>query len=122
MKGRLLRIENWENLAQNAKFQPALMADLCPITLRNLERFFRDNFNTTPARYARELRCRLARQLISQGWSNKAVVEELGFGNAAHLCHEFKKIYGVSPQNFAPVYGGNVVIRLPQSANWKRAS
>jgi AraC-like DNA-binding protein len=105
MSGRLLRIENWEKLTRDAKFQPALMAALCPTSLRSLERFFASQFNQTPGEWVRELRCRLARQLIAAGWSNKAVAAELGFADESHFCHQFKRVYSASPQTFAPLYG-----------------
>ena len=101
---RLAHILNWEKLAKEAKFHPATMAALCPISLRQLERFFIERFKQTPLEWARQLRCRLACQLITQGWSNKAVVAELGFANESHLCHEFRRFYAAPPQTFAPLY------------------
>ncbi len=59
-------------------------------------------FGMPPGRWIRELRCRLVRDYISQGWSDKAVVWELKFSNSAHLCHEFKRVFHVPPQRFAP--------------------
>ena len=104
MSVRLLRILDWEVLAKQAHFQPAAMAALCPISLRQMERFFERRFKQTPSRWMRELKCRMARRLISCGWSNKAVAAELNFANESHLCHEFKRMYGTSPQTFAPNY------------------
>ena len=104
MSGRLLRIQNWEKLAHDAGFQPGTMAALCPISLRQLRRFFKEQFDRTPTEWARELRCRKARTLVAKGWSNKAIVAELGFADESHFCHEFKRVYGFSPQNYAPVY------------------
>ena len=105
---RLVRIEDWEQLAREARFQPSIIAALCPISLRQLERFFATRFNTTPRSWAKALKCRLARQLIAQGWSNKAVAGEVGFANESHLCHEFKRFYGAPPQTFAPLYGARM--------------
>ncbi len=96
-------------LAKDAKFRPGVMAALCPISMRQLERFFAKHFNKAPRAWTRELQLDMALRLISQGWSNKAVVEELGFANESHFCHEFKKFYGASPQSFAPVYGNQPV-------------
>jgi len=104
VRKRLLKIHDWEKLAREAAFHPGTMAALCPISLRQLERFFVEHFNETPARWARRLKCRLACELIGRGWSNKAVVVELAFGNESHLCHEFKRLFGVTPQSFAPLY------------------
>src|SRR6266404_1861201 len=100
MSALLSNIQNWEKLAQEAAFQPAVMAALCPVSLRQMQRFFAERFEKTPREWARELRCRLARQLITQGWSSKAVAADLGFVDASHLCREFKRVYGVSPQTF----------------------
>ena len=107
MNAPLLKNQDWENLARQAKFQPGMMAALCSVSLRQLQRFFAEVFQQTPREWARERRCRIARQLVSEGWFNRAVAEELGYGNESHLCHEFKRFYGVPPQAFAPLYGGN---------------
>ncbi len=111
MSARLSRIIDWEDLAKQAQFEPAVMAALCPISLRQLERFFEKEFKQTPTTWARELKCRIARHLISLGWSNKAVVAELNFANQSHLCHEFKRLYGRSPQAFSPLYGSQRRVR-----------
>ncbi|HWX20690.1 MAG TPA: helix-turn-helix domain-containing protein [Candidatus Binatia bacterium] len=101
-EGRLLQIQDWEQLAREAVFQPAIMAALCPISLRQMERFFLQHFDQTPSEWVRGLRCRLARQFISEGWSSKAVILELGFVDGSHLGREFRRFYGVPPQTFAP--------------------
>jgi len=100
MTGRLLKVENWEHLAIKCDFRPATVASSCRVSLRTLERFFAQQFKKTPTEWSRELRCRVAVQLIIKGYSNKAVVAELKFANEAHLCHLFKKVYGVPPQSF----------------------
>src|SRR6266852_2703848 len=110
MSGRLLRIEKWETLAREADFQPAKMAALCPVSLRQLERFFALRFGKTPGEWSRELKCRQALKLITKGYSNKAVVAELKFANGSHFCHEFKRVYGASPQSFNSG-GQNVAFR-----------
>src|SRR5258707_3078248 len=115
MSARLLTIRTWEELAREANFQPNLMAAMCPISLRQLQRHFTKRFSKTPGEWARELRCRLARQLIAEGMSNRAVVMELGYGNESQLCHQFKRVFGVSPQNFAPMYRARPSIALGQA-------
>src|SRR6266481_3806786 len=102
MSGRLLRIEKWEILARQADFQPARMAALCSISLRQLERFFALRFGKTPGEWSRELKCRQALKLITEGYTSKAVAAELKFASASHFCHEFKRFYGASPQSFLP--------------------
>jgi AraC-like DNA-binding protein len=43
-----------------------------------------------------------------QGYSSKAAAAELYYASDAHFCRDFKKVFGVSPQSFAP--GG---VRFP---------
>jgi AraC-like DNA-binding protein len=78
------------------------MAVLCEISERQLQRIFRKSFNCTPRLWIRNLQCRLARELIAQGYSTKAAAAELNFATEAHFCREFKKAFGASPQCFAP--------------------
>jgi AraC-like DNA-binding protein len=83
------------------------MALLCSISERHLEWMFKKHLKRTPRRWLRELQCRLARDLIAQGYSSKEAAAELGFATPAHFCREFKKIFGVSPQWFAPNQTGS---------------
>lgn len=95
-------LEKWTKLARKARFQPSALAGLCSVSLRQMERFFAWHFRKTPSRWLRECRCRLARQLISKGFSSRTVIGQLNFVDHSHLCHEFEKIYGATPQSFAP--------------------
>jgi AraC-like DNA-binding protein len=108
MNSRLARIKNWEGFARECDFDPARMAALCPISLRQLERYFVKKFRQTPEEWCLELKCTMAARLITQGYSNKAVVSELKFASQSHFCHAFKKIYGVPPQAFAPLHKSEI--------------
>jgi transcriptional regulator GlxA family with amidase domain len=104
MSGQLLKVHDWQILARKANFRPAGMAAMCSISLRQLERHFQCCFHRTPGEWTRDLRLRLAKDLIGQGWSNKAVAAELNFANESHLCHEFMRVYGLPPRSFAPAH------------------
>jgi AraC family transcriptional regulator len=86
-------------LARDASYQPAQMAALCFVSLRQLERFFRKVHNKTPGEWIREVRCDTAKTLISSGWPIKVVVQELHFSDGSHLCRDIKRIYGVRPRS-----------------------
>jgi AraC-like DNA-binding protein len=107
VKGRLLTIKEWEGVARDAGFNSGKMAVLCSLSERQLQRLFQQHLKCTPSRWLRNLQCRLAKQLISQGYSNKAVATELKFSSQSHFCREFKKVFGTSPQTFAPGRDGN---------------
>ena len=95
-------MKEWEKVARAADFNPSKMALLCSISERQLQRLFKQHLNCTPSRWLRDLQCLLAKGLIAEGYSNKAAATELKFASESHLCREFKKVFGVSPQSFAP--------------------
>ena len=108
MNGSLLTIEQWEQVAREAEFNAAKMASLCSISERQLQRLFRRHLHCTPSHWLRELQCRLAKDLIVQGYSNKAAANALKFANESHFCREFKKFFGTSPQSLAPPHSGEL--------------
>jgi AraC-like DNA-binding protein len=96
-----LSATEWEKLADAAGYQPGMLALLCGVRMRWLQRFFQCRFGESPTNWMRKLRCRQAASLIAEGWGLKSAGPELGFASASHLCHEFKKAFGVSPRRFA---------------------
>jgi AraC-like DNA-binding protein len=119
--GSLLTVEEWEQVAREADFNPAKMATLCCVSERQLQRLFKKHLRCTPSHWLRELQCRLAKQLISQGYSNKAAASELKFATESHLCREFKKVFGTSPQTFSPGNASRNVKAQSQSRISKRS-
>lgn len=104
--------QDWERVARDADFRPAKMALLCAVSERHLQRIFKKYLQCTPSRWLRDLQCRLAKGLISQGYSSKAAAAEMKFATEAHFCREFKKIFGASPQNYAPNHAGYLRLAL----------
>ena len=94
-------LSHWQRLARQAEFNPAKMASLCGVSERQLQRIFKKHLGSSPSKWLRALQCRLAEELVVQGYSNKAVAAALKFSTDAHFCREFKKIFGVPPQRFA---------------------
>lgn len=109
--GPCLTTKEWEQVAEAAGYEQARMAALCGLSQRHLQRVFKKELRCTPTQWLRELRCRRAQRLILQGYSSKAAAAELKYATNAHFCREFKKVFGVSPQCFAP--GG---VRFPWDA------
>src|SRR5216684_2471909 len=103
MSGRLLPMTKaeLEKIAMDRDFDPAQMAEFLGISLRALERYFASNLGTTPLDFARELQCRLAKELLRGRSSNKEIAEKLKFADKFRFCRVFKKYCGVSPRIFA---------------------
>jgi len=117
MSGKVVRTQDWEQVAKQAEFKPAKMATLCSMSERHLQRIFKKHLQRTPSQWLRELQCRLAKQLISQGYSSKAAAAELNFATDAHFCREFKKIFGTPPQSFAPAHGISLKLSMLDKKN-----
>jgi AraC-like DNA-binding protein len=117
MSGKVVRTQDWEQVAKQAEFKPAKMATLCSMSERHLQRIFKKHLQRTPSQWLRELQCRLAKQLISQGYSSKAAAAELNFATDAHFCREFKKVFGTPPQSFAPAHGIGLKLSMLDKKN-----
>ena len=87
------QVKDWSCIAKKANFNVQKMAASCSVTPRTLERFFLLTFQRGPKVWAREHRIELALSLIKKGWMKKAVAQELGFVNSAHLWHELKALH-----------------------------
>lgn len=100
--GPCLTTGEWERVAEASGFNVSKMASICALSQRQLQRVFKKDLHCTPTQWLRELRCRRAKELILQGYTTKAAAAELKYATNAHFCREFKKVFGVSPQCFAP--------------------
>lgn len=93
-----------EEIAIAAHFKPQDTAALCPMSLRQLERLVQRRFGKSLEQWCRELRLRLAIEMVQRGFKNQVVADALFFTDAAHLCHEFQSLLGRTPQSFRPTY------------------
>lgn len=100
MSAKLFHDMDWEKVAFQARFRPRDIAAKCEVSLRHLERHFAAQFQKTPKQWARQLRFRLAIDLMRSGLSIKQVAAKLGYSDSAHLCNEFRRVWGVSPRQY----------------------
>jgi len=89
----------WEQLGIRADFRPSRLAELCGKSERQLQRFFKIEMQTTPGKWLRKLRCRLAKRLLEQGFSTKSIAYDLKYAHPSHFCREFKAMFNSSPQS-----------------------
>jgi len=105
MSSRLDCVQDWEELAAEAKYEASKLAQRCQISDRQLRRFFLEKFGVTAQDWISQLRLRKAPLFISTGHSIKVTAFELGFKQPSHFCREFKRVYGLSPRTYILVHG-----------------
>jgi AraC-like DNA-binding protein len=97
MGSKLDRIGDWSNLATQAGYGALQLAELCGVSLRQLERYFKVSFGRPPQDWLNEACCREAENLLLNGLSVKAVSHRLGFKQASHFSRFFKQHSGRPP-------------------------
>ncbi|OBJ52844.1 GlxA family transcriptional regulator [Mycobacterium sp. 1423905.2] len=81
------------------------IADHAAMSVRTLNRQFREHFGTTPLGMLTTMRVARARQLLeATGLPVDRVAEQSGFGSYASLRHHFLRTVGVSPQKYRHSY------------------
>lgn len=89
---------SWEKLAQEAHFRPQALAELCGVSMRTLQRYFRARYNQTVSDWLRELRLNEARVRLRGCDSVKEVAFDLGYRQPSHFTRDFKQRFGVPPR------------------------
>lgn len=85
-----------KNFSNNLSLEE--LAFLCNMSISNFKRKFEKYFNTTPGKWMREKKLKLAHDLLMK--SNKTVDEvsfEAGFSSSSYFIKSFKDEYGTSP-------------------------
>ena len=83
---------------------PAI-ADHASVSVRTLNRQFREHFGTTPLGLLTTMRVNRARRLLeSTGLAVDRVAEQSGFGSYPSLRYHFLRTVGVSPQKYRQSY------------------
>src|SRR5216117_459236 len=100
MRSRLDVIQDWLELAKQAKFNARHLAAVCGVSQRQLERYYSDSFGQTPQEWLNEARLREAKRLLLKGLSVKEVSFEFGFKQASHFSRSFKQRTGRPPSAY----------------------
>ena len=104
---RLAKLLEWipGQLGENLSVERlAMQANMPP---RTLARAFRQELDTTPARYVERVRIEAASTLLGQKQASISTVARLcGFGHPESLRRSFHKHLAISPQAFAERFGG----------------
>ncbi len=83
-----------------ADITAAQLAEAAGCSRFALHRAFTAAYGMTPGDYQRQVRLRVARQLIAQGWSISEAAAHAGFADQSHLTRWFGRYYGVTPGGY----------------------
>src|SRR4051812_12542006 len=98
---RLSKMTDWPALAGRSTGGPGTLAAHCGVSLRELQRFFKEELRKTPTRLFQEVQCAKAKVLLGRNWRNDDVAREIGW-TPRHLCRVFNELFGLPPSAFAP--------------------
>jgi transcriptional regulator GlxA family with amidase domain len=96
----LISEEQWKELAKVANFKVKVLAGLRKLSVRQLQRTFRKQFDRTPQAWLKQQRLAAAKQMLLSGEPVKRVALELGFKQPSHFCKQFKLVNGLKPSQF----------------------
>jgi AraC-like DNA-binding protein len=94
---RLKYIKDWQELAIKVDWSASRLAQECGVSLRTLERHFRDQLHVSPKTWLVEERDKKAIELLKNGFSIKEAAANTGYQNTSTFCREFKRRQGQSP-------------------------
>ena len=94
----LCKIGNWWERAAQAEYRAPVLASLCSVSLRTLQRFFQQKLRTSPQKWLNQVRQLEAEQLAKTGARTKEIAYRLGFRQPSHFCRQFKEHHGISPK------------------------
>jgi AraC-like DNA-binding protein len=94
------RLEFWSHLARIAGYDERKIAGQCQITVRQLQRRFRQELGRSPEAWLLELRMLDAGKLLLNATQIKTVVIQLGFKQESHFFRTFKATYKMTPTEF----------------------
>jgi AraC-like DNA-binding protein len=99
MNTKLNHIHNWLELAKQARWSASVLAKLCGVSVRTLERYFLRERNIHPKGWLLEQRHQQASKLLQDGLSVKEAAERLDYKHPSHLTNGLKKHCGYCPTN-----------------------
>jgi transcriptional regulator GlxA family with amidase domain len=74
------------------------MARRANISVRQVERLFREHIGSSPKTFYLDLRLAKARTLLRRTLDSlRTIALECGFGSPSHFCHAYKRRYGIPP-------------------------
>jgi len=99
-KKEIYNIEQWPELARKAKFDVGLLSKELQVSQRQLQRYTKKLFGSSPQNWLNSQRLQQAEQLLKRSRSVKEVSRQMGFKQLSHFSREFKLHFGLSPTHY----------------------
>jgi AraC-like DNA-binding protein len=105
----MARIADLESLAVRACYSGPVLADLCGVSLRQLQRHVQASYFRPLGEWLNAMRLRHAYRRLSDGCLVKEAAFSLGYKQVSHFSRNFKDHYGFCP-SLVPItaLGGDV--------------
>ena len=110
---RLKYIENWSELAREAKWSASAMAKKCGVSVRTLHRHWLKQTGKNTKAWLAEQRQRNALELLSKGCSVKETSACLAYMQPNNFSRQFKKQTGICPSMTTLPSGSSQSARKP---------
>ncbi|MFN7139856.1 MAG: helix-turn-helix transcriptional regulator [Limisphaerales bacterium] len=94
------RVQFWIMLARHARYNVQNLANSPDVSMRQIERYCREELGRSPQEWLNEQRIIAAKMLLLETESVKRVALDLGFKQVSHFCRQFKQAYGVTPSQY----------------------
>ncbi|HTR43099.1 MAG TPA: helix-turn-helix transcriptional regulator [Pseudomonadales bacterium] len=93
-------VEEWPKIARQATYNTRQLANLLEVCPRQVRRYTRKLFNSSPRQWLNEQRLTDAALMLENNKLVKTIAFDLGFKTVSHFSHAFKSRYGASPLEF----------------------
>ena len=95
---KLIRVISFMEGTLDEPIELREVAQRANISVRQIERLFREHFGSSPKAFYLNLRLAKARALLRQTLGSlRTIALECGFGSPSHFCHAYRRRYGVPP-------------------------
>jgi transcriptional regulator GlxA family with amidase domain len=97
MNLKLNQIQNWPELAREAKWSALTLAKKCGVSLRTLERYFLKEIGKRPKAWLSEQRQLDAVEVLKKSSCIKEAASNLCYKHVHHFSRDFKARWGYYP-------------------------
>ena len=99
--------DTWPKLAAQCQYRVDELARYFGVTLRQVERLIKRDFNMTPEDWLREERMTAAHAMLPAAESVKSVALSLGYKQPSHFSRHFKARFQMTPTKFVLLQWSN---------------